>query len=640
MKYIHKIALIFILGVLSSCQDFLDVVPDNVATTDNAFTMRTQAEKYLFTCYSYMPEDGDYNNNPALIGGDEVWFMYTDRYTPINNWQIALGNQNVVSPYADFWDGSKNGKPLFEGLRDCNVFLQNIDKVMDMDDGEKARWKAEVKFLKAYYHFYLLRMYGSIPILKENLPIESNPEEVRVYRDPVDDCVNYIVQLLDEASEELPESIMDEYNELGRITKPIAFALKARVLVTAASPLFNGNTDFSSLVDNQGRHLINQVENPAKWDSAVVACQKAIDLCHSLGYALYEFNPAETNYNISPEIEAELSIRNAVCEKWNREVIWANTQSWANGIQKNTLPKLFNFEWNSSGNPKGVYSPTLKIAELFYTKHGVPIDEDVTWDYANRYGLRTATVDDKYYIKTGEQTAVLHFDREPRFYANLGFDRGIWYGNGSSSDGNFDSETAWYVQGLAEEMAARSGLDNYSVTGYYAKKLVHYEGVVATGNGSFTAVTYPWPEFRLSDLYLLYAEALNEAQGPTPEALYWINRVRERAGLPTVEESWTNYSSVPAKYTNKSGLREIIHQERLIELALEGQRFWDLRRWKVAHDVASGPVRGWDIDQKEAASYYRPKVLRNQVFQLRDYFWPLREVDLEQNTNLVQNPGW
>lgn len=640
MKYIKKTSIIIFLAILSSCQDYLDVVPDNVATTDNAFSMRSQAEKYLFTCYSYMPENGFYTTNPALVAGDEIWFMYTDRYTPVNNWQIALGNQNIVDPYADFWNGRNNGRPLFEGLRDCNVFLENIHRVMDMDDGEKNRWTAEVKFLKAYYHFYLLRMYGPIPLIKDNLPIESNTEDVMVYRDPVDDCVDYIVHLLDEAVEELPEVITDEYNELGRITKPVALALKARVLVTAASPLFNGNTDFSSLIDNKGRHLINQTEDPAKWDSAMVACQKAIDLCHSLGYALYQFNQSETNYNISPEIEEQLSIRNAVCEKWNREIIWANTQSWANDIQRKTLPKLFNFEWNSSGNPQGVYSPTLKIAELFYTKHGVPIDEDVTWDYAGRYNLRTATEAEKYYIKTGEQTAALHFDREPRFYADLGFDRGVWYGNGSSSDGNFNSDAALYVKGLAEEMAARAGLDNYSITGYYAKKLVNYQGVVNTSSGVYSAVTYPWPEFRLADLYLLYAEALNEVSGPTSEALYWINKVRERAGLSTVEEAWTNYSSEPTKYTTKSGLREIIHQERLIELAFEGHRFWDLRRWKTAHNVVTGTVRGWDIDQKEAESYYRSKILYNQVFQLRDYFWPLKETDLQQNRNLIQNPGW
>src|SRR5690606_17242538 len=169
--------------------------------------------------------------------------------------------------------------------------------------------------------------------------------------------------------------------------------------------------------------------------------------------------------------------------------------------------------------------------------------------------------DDRYYIKQNYVTARLHFDREPRFYADLGFDGGIWYGQG-----NFDQEVAWHVEGKLGQISGRSRSDEHSVTGYFTKKLVHFLNVLQT-SGAYNVQNYPFPVIRLADLYLYYAEALNEANGPTAEAFQWIDMVRERAGIPGVEESWA-MSSDPGKVHSKEGLREIIQQERLIEMAL------------------------------------------------------------------------
>jgi len=107
-----------------------------------------------------------------------------------------------------------------------------------------------------------------------------------------------------------------------------------------------------------------------------------------------------------------------------------------------------------------------------------------------------------------------------------------------------------------------------------------------------------------------------------------------------VVESWTAHSRNPNKYTTAEGLQEIIRRERGIELALEGERFWDLRRWKAAPEELNQPISGWDVDQVTAEAYYRERVLYNQTFALKDYFWPIRENDLIVNKNLVQNPGW
>src|SRR5688572_21469294 len=209
MRSIQIITAIIILGHISACKKYLDVVPDNVATIENAFTLRTSAEKFLFTCYSYMPQHGSFNTNPAMTAGDEVWYMFPSRDVAVFYWNIARGGQNVSNTMANFWEGFNGGENLFVGLRDCNIFLDNIHKVPDMDDFEKERWRAEVTFLKAYYHYYLVRMYGPIPLVKKNLPLGSSPEEIKVFQDPVDSCFSYIVQLLDEAAanEQLPDRI-------------------------------------------------------------------------------------------------------------------------------------------------------------------------------------------------------------------------------------------------------------------------------------------------------------------------------------------------------------------------------------------------------------------------------------------------
>ena len=627
MHYIKKISVWLLLALFSSCSNYLDVVPDNVATIDNAFAMRSQAEKYLFTCYSYMPKDGNTGEDPAMEGGDEIWRLISRGGAMFN---IARGFQNVVSPYGDgTW------ADLYKGLRDCNIFLEEIAKVPDMEETEKRQWISEVKFLKAYYHFYLVRMYGPIPLIKNNLPISADANEVKVLRDPVDSCFNYIVKLIDEATADLPLNSLNMMQDAGRINQIIALSFKAKVLVTAASPLFNGNADQAGLKNPDGTPLFNLTYSKAKWDSAAVACKKAIAVCDQAALKLYEYGPNYQQFKLTDTIQTQLSIRNSVCERWNSEIIWANTQSYCS-VQDIALPPVMDARYPENYKPRGELSPPLKIVEMFYSQHGVPVDEDKTWDYTNRYNLRIAGNDDRLYIRQNYTTAYLNFDREPRFYADLGFDGGIWYGQGKYDDSQ-DLNLFYPQTKKGQTNAVKT--DRSTVTGYFIKKLIHFENVVGSGT-TYSVTGYPWPLMRLSDLYLLYAEALNESGGPGTEVYEYINHVRQRAGLPTVEFAWDNYSTNPTKYTGQNGLRGIIHQERMIELAFEGQRFWDLRRWKEAAKVLNVPIQGWDGTQEMAAAYYRPVTIFNQKFGTKDYFWPIKDDNITTNRNLVQNLGW
>lgn len=621
--------LIFVpLFFVSSCS-YLDVVPDNVATIDNAFTMRNTAEKYLFTCYSYLPRTGNYIYDPAVLGANEMWSLRTE-------WgalSIVRGFQNVVNPYFNLWSGVGGEPLLFKGIRDCNIFLDNIDKVEELKELERRRWVAEAKFLKAYYHFYTLRMYGPIPLIRHNLSISASVDEVKVYREPVEECVTYILQLLDEAFVDLPDRIEAEETEFGRITKVICMAVKGQVLTLNASPLFNGNPDYASFTDSRGAHLFTTAYDHEKWSLAADALKEAIDLAQEAGNKLYYYRENDPNGAlVSERTNLKMNIRGAVTDKWNPEIVWGNANDQARDNQLQAQARL---DGNTPGYGVGTsLGPTLKLAEYFYTKNGVPIEEDKDWNYDNRYGLRTATAEDVHYIKEGYETVELHFEREPRFYGNLAFDGAIWYGQGRKTETN-----NWYVQAKFGQYSGGKPTNGYSPTGYWAKKLVNADNVYSATN-SYTIVSYAQPIIRLADLYLMYAEVLNEYYGPTEEAYRYIDLVRARAGLAPVKEAWRAHSAQPDKPTTKEGLRTIIHQERGIELALEGVRLWDLRRWKEAINELNGPVQGWNLMEESAGGYYVPTLLHSRKYQLRDYFWPIKELDLITNKNLVQNPGW
>jgi len=646
------LSLVFLIALSACKKGYLDIVPDNLPTLDNSFTSRVEAEKFLFTCYSFLPKEGNPDSNPGFNAGDELWF-YKDPlfdFFRIDPYLIARGRQNKSAPYMNYWGenlGTGNvtafdGRSMWQGIRDCNIMLENIDKVKDLQPLLKNRWIAEVKFLKAYYHWYLFRMYGPIPIVDTNLPVTAGADEVKIKRQPVDSVVNYITRLIDEAVvgddfTGLPSRILNQADELGRITKVAALAIKARVLVTAASPLFNGNTDYANLKNKDGQALFNPTYSLAKWTKAAEACRVAIDAAGSAGVKLYTF-PQGTVTSQTPEITTEMSIRNAVSLKWNTELIWGSTvlddgqrqpTFW---LQLFACPQLDPAIYKEE--LKGQLAPTFKMAELFYTKNGVPIEEDDTWDYTNRFKPK-ATPSNSPYLIADYQTAGLHFDREPRFYADMAFDGAKWFMKNNSS-----ALAPYAIRSKALENSGKKNTRLYSVTGYYTKKVVNWN-LTASAAG-VTVESYPWPVMRLADLMLLYAEALNESnQGA--QALPILNEIRARAGLASVESSWSNFAKAQfkTKYTTVEGLRNIIRQERGIEMAFEGSRFWDLRRWKTALHSLNGPIYTWNISRDNFVDYNQRIIDYNQTFTApRDYLWPISDRELQINPSLVQNTGW
>jgi len=637
--FIKKIILTCLIAFgFISCSDYLDLVPDDTPTIATVFENRNGALRYRVTLYSYLPNFQDFQRNPSQMSGDESWINDAafDAFGGTKPGVIARGFQSVGSTAFDSW-----GR-MYAGIRDCNVFLNEIGGAIDLTDLERKKWEAEAKTLKAYYHFYLMRMYGPIPIVKENLSVNSAPNEVQVARNSVDDVTNYIVELLDEALVDLPASLPNDESDYGMINKPVAAAIKARVLVTAASPLFNGNSDYASFVDAEGNNLINTTFDAIKWEKAATACKEAIDLAEAAGHALYTFNPAEVNETLSDTTLLKMAIRGSFTSRTSNEVIWAATGRLVSDQRRSmarlATPGATTFTLRNA--IESFHAPTMRVAEMFYSENGVPINEDVNFDYSNRFTTTAASQEHLYYVQPNFVTAKLHLNREARFYASLGFDGNVWYGHGVPDDEDLLIVEAKQFQraGLQDE----SGTIGYSATGYFAKKLAHYKTTINVNGARLGPETYAWPVIRLADLYLMYAEALNETSTGTPApAVYeYVDKVRERAGLESVVSSWTTHSNLPNKPSTTEGMRAIIQKERTIELIFEGNRFWDLRRWKKASEAMNKPIRGWNINGQTTETYYNVQTLYQPTFSSKDYLWPISLTTVLRNKELIQNPGW
>lgn len=653
------------------CNDYLDILPDDKPVLEDAFKDQYNAEKYLFTCYRFLPTFADPLNTLGLTGGGDVIYSDRDRSASLTQGppapMQAFFQGNVVSnPLMNFWDGQNGAnRNLWQGIRHCNVFLENIriedGGPRDLDEMLREKWIAEVKAMKAYMHFYLMRLYGPIPIMDKVIPISEKDDGINVYREPIDEVVNYIVHTLDEAIENLPDlNELDVVSEYGRITKTIAKSIKAKTLVLAASPIFNNNNYYSGIKDNRGVELFPTGDSSERWKRALKACDEASRSAEADGATIYVSTNGGNNaiqdinaLNISDTTLAMISLRQAVTQSWNPEIIWATNENTNRLQQFSTM--LSDNEWVNDGG-RGAddlgqrHGPTMNVVENFYSSNGIPINEDADWInngwYLNRYKTKISDEEHQdYFIKKGQGTAILHFNRSMRFYASVGFQGGIWEGRERRLA---DSSTPNFIAGMGSGQKRTSGFGNFSYSGYLAKKLSHLKTAYTEERIYLRAERYSFPIIRLTDIYLLLAECLNEVGGAEAtdsegkNALFYLDKIRARSGMEGVVESWSKYAinEYKTKPNSIDGLREIIRQERLNELAFEGHFYYDVRRWLIAEDFLNKPTLGWNMDANNRTDFFNVTVLAQPRFSMRDYLMPIKTSTLLQNPNLVQNPGW
>lgn len=621
--YISVFTLICLL--VSSC-NFLDVVPDEIPKDEDAFKSPRAAEKFLYSCYAYLPNVRRGGAVLDLFTGDEVVSAFEHE----NFAKFPQGNFTANAPGISYWND------LFAGIRQCYILKKNIDKVPDLDPQLKTDYLAQADFLLAYYHYSLLRCYGPIILVKEQPSVNTPPEDY-LPRSSYDECVEWIADKFAEAQKNLPEKRTDE-QRLGLATKTAAKAIVSRMYLYAASPLFNGNTAFYS-----NFKLMPQAYDANKWKVAKSKAKEAIDAAEAAGYRLYEASDATNTQEMpEPTDSNQRAARFTFVDKMSKEVIWASTlPEEGYSIQNKSRPYWEGKTWNG-------ICPTVAMLDRFYTKRGLPIDEDPEFDYSNRFDIGNFQDADKLIYGEGETTK-MNIGREPRYYAWVSFHNGYYECMGEDSNKRQGHWAYWpeYKRGASRKKILtqffknsncgyRGRTNNYSPGGFLNKKGVPPNADIV--NGESKVKEYPWPIVRLAELYLNYAEACVET-GDLQEAKTYIDKVRKRVGLPTIDESW----GVISVTVDQAKLRKIVRQERMIELYLEGHNFWDMRRWLLAEQYFGATPVGLNKEGDNINTFSKKTELTNikrKFISPTHYLLPIPYGEIQRNSNLVQNPGY
>lgn len=657
MKNIKKYIIIgATLPLMASCDSFLDIVPEeDITTIPSIFEQRTQVEEWEADCYSYIVGLATPQHNVGLTAGDELvgnQFLRTQVRYPLNPLFIGDGLQSVQSPYNDVW----NQATYFSCLRYCNTFLEYTPQTFNMTDDEKRQWMAEVKALKAFIYFEMVKLYGPIILVPENIHVESSIEEMKQPRRPIEECFDAIVSLLDEAiADGLQPKAQKATSHLAYFCRESALALKAKVLLYAASPFYNGNKTYAEFVNKNGEHLFPVNYDAEKWRKAAEACDVAVRECEAAGYKLTAGCTTKQTKLLNTMNDIENSVMAPGFES-NEGIIYAkflNTYMyWENKLYTYILPRFQSSDYNNfNENAYGSLTPSMKMVEMYYTDRGLPIDEDPNWDYNGRFRGTSREQDMTTYagvIPENTQVLNLHLRREPRFYASIAADRTYWQ-RGPEKVSAWDADYNLLVKARqGESLGTQATTINpdipQNLTGYWLKKHLYSDIATRSYANDFAAKgNDPWMLMRMAELYLMQAEAWNEVEGPSQKVYDAINKVRLRAGIPTVQDSWTR-SYHPEKVSNKDGMREIIHQEMNIELAFEGHRYFNLRRWMEAEQLAE-PLYGWNVVASTPEGFYNnwqgPIVVwdKRKFSSPRDYLFPIRSEEV-MISGIKQNPGW
>ena len=628
-----KYIFILLLGIFtfSSC-DYLDIVPDERPTEEDAFEDINALQRYMYSCYAYLPLSNSGSGSLDLMTGDEVVTAFEHETFA----RFPKGNYTSASPVISYWN------TIFSGIKQCYILLNNVDRVPGTSDKIKNDYRSQAKFLIAYYHFLLIRSYGPVIIVKNEPDILTAPKDY-LGRSDLDSCVEFVANLFDQAAEGLPsERPVSTY---GFATNVIAKSLKAKLYVYAASPLFNGNSKFYADFKNyDGKQLMPIVYDAKKWEIAAAALKEAIELAESAGHALY-VKPDYNAGNKEPLDSVQHALRNTILDAGNPEIIWAETRNEGlYGIQNKSLPYVSSATWNG-------IAPTLTMVKRFYTKNGLPIDEDPEFNNADNFSIVTVGDEHAEVAAKGRQTFKLNLDREPRYYAWVAFQGGFYEIMNNESNGGYDDDESYkqysksgqgklvcdFVLGgnCARGKVGNIRQNNYSPTGFLNKKGVN--PAFAVKKNLQGPINHPWPIIRLADLYLMYAEASVE-NNKLDIAKEYLNKVRIRAGIPTVEESWAK----TGKPLDQSKLREVVRQERMIEFYLENQNFWDMRRWLLAEKYFNVKAQGMNTEAGSIDDFVKVKevVFDRKFTGPMQYLLPIPLGDINKNKKIVNNPGY
>lgn len=634
-NYFIIITFILFLSLSTvSCSKFLDKMPDDQLTMEMIFTDKIRTEDWLASVYSSIPSPlwGYFKEQGYNIMGDDI--------TIPQEWQPYGWKNSYAYTMAD-WNPNSGWGPNYwvelpKRIRTGLVFLERVRVIPEdgLTQEYVSQMKNEVRFLIAYYYSLLIETYGTVPFIRHTLyDTDASAEELMIGQTPYDEIVDWIDQELKEVAAKLP-AVYSDKNDWGRATSVMALAIRAKTLLFAASPLFNGNEDFKDWKNEKGENLFQTDYDPKKWVRAAEAHKELIEAAHSGGYKLY------TEFNQDGSIDPFMSYYNMSLKTFssgNKEIIFGRPEnSDLNGFQSHHLPK-------GIGGNAGM-SVTQELVDAFYMENGIaPIigyNEDgspiinpssgyVENGFSTAVERRTTAwsgggpsnlVNGDSRPVTMDGTYNMYCNREPRFYVSVIFNE-AWLG----------------VANRRIEFLQDGGRDTGHTfdapqNGYNVRKRISLDVYPREGKHTFQ----PGILYRLADAYLSYAEALNEVDGPSADVYEYINLVRKRAGIPDL-----------AAGLSQGEMREAIRHERRVEFNSEGIRFHDVRRWKLGEKFFNTSLYGMNFlgskksdDKNDSQAFYKRTFYKNRYFTKRMYLWPVPQSQMDINPNLRQAPGY
>jgi len=601
---------------------YFDNIPDNIITVDNIFENRGQTERWLAGLYSSIPDIWAAPYTYQYMGiSDEIEFA---------NW--GVGTAPSINNGAITADGSpSNFSAYYEKIRLASIFLEKIDnnkEILALPNGPELikQYKGEARFMRAYYYWLMMKELG--PVVLMPLKSASINDDFQIPRSSWDECVNFVLAEMAIAKADVPlqnyavgSSTELDPAQTGRINKLIVSSVESQILLYHASPLFNGNTELGDFKNLDGKQLFNQTYDGTRWKKAADASKAAIDMAILNGKGLFKVADDD------PFRAAYLSCRNMFWDGWKTEGIWLRSASDENGSwERHCSPRsISGGAWNGMG-------VLQNLVDDFRMKDGSAISNNSSYNentYPNTEGV----------IGTGSKTTTLYVagtnqmyrNREARFYVDVTFNGSV---NPGVAKANTPTENNSRVEFFKTGSSGKDGnARDWPKTGYTARKNI-------IPNINFNpSVTNDRPAMliRLAELYLNYAEALNEADPGNPDILKYLNEIRVRGGLPALTGT-----------LSQEDMRKEIRLERRIELCYEsGIRYFDVRRWKIADKPGSnqgGAMYGMNIDAgtslSDPAFHVRTVATVRKAWQRKYYFFPYGQNEMDRNKQLVQFPGY
>lgn len=555
--------------LLSSCNPILDREMILTMTEKQALESYDVAQKRVNGLYTYLP------NGFSPVGGammaaasDEAEYSVASSSVHMFNngsWNPLNNPDNVWTYY-------------YQGIRQATLFLETADQInmerYKLDPQKQAdyemrmanieRWKYEARFLRAYFYSELVKRYGGVPLANELMDMDTDYRNIP--RNTLQECIDFIVDECGQVAPHLPA--VYQASDMGRVTRGAALALKSRVLLYAASELFN-NPVWAQGYERKDLISLSGTDRQTRWENAAKAA----------GEVLWGADVAEAGYKLSGNYQSLFRSFS------DNEIVLVRRNGYDNSFEKSNYPI-------GADQATGGTAPSGNLVDAYETTGG----RTFTW-------------------KDPSMAARPYENRDPRFAATI-----------MPNNSTFQGRPVECWEGGADG----PDKNNASRTGYYLLKYVDPELKLLQGQSAI----HSWIIIRLGEIYLNYAEAMNEAYGPDAKGIYGksareaVNEVRGRVGMPDVVAD------------SKEEMREKIRHERRVELAFEDHRFWDVRRWMTAPDDLNAPLKGVKVTRLSYNSFeYQSVEVESRSFKRSMYFYPIPQNELNI-TGWPQNPLW